>query len=110
MLLRTVCRPELKVWSIIVAMARPTLDPKWCALPTQFWLAVKVVHRARVEEDGTHELREPDEAYASNFTGKNEVLRSENTLFGMKLSRMSRHGLVSPNYGSWNTNSERGTI
>jgi hypothetical protein len=52
-----------------------------CALPTQFWLAVKAVHRAIVEEDGTYELREPDAAYAHNVIGKDEALSSENRLF-----------------------------
>jgi hypothetical protein len=30
---------------------------------------------------GTYALREQSEAYGSNFTGKNEALRSENTRF-----------------------------
>jgi hypothetical protein len=33
-----------------------------------------------VKEDGTYELREPDEAYARNFTGKNYKLGTRHDL------------------------------
>jgi putative transposase len=41
-------------------------------------LGIKAMHREVLETDGTYALREPAEAYARNFTGKNEALSSEN--------------------------------
>jgi hypothetical protein len=41
-------------------------------------LGVKVIHREVMEADKTYALREPAEAYACNFSGKNEALSSEN--------------------------------
>jgi hypothetical protein len=43
-------------------------------------LGIKAMHREVLETDGTYALREPAEAYARNFSGENEALRSENTL------------------------------
>ncbi|HEY2922213.1 MAG TPA: transposase [Candidatus Binatia bacterium] len=43
-------------------------------------LGVKAMYREVVEVDATYALREPTEAYAGKFTGKNEVLSSENTV------------------------------
>jgi hypothetical protein len=33
-----------------------------------------------IEADGSYDLREPTEAYAGNFTGKNEGLMAQNTI------------------------------
>jgi hypothetical protein len=44
-------------------------------------LGVRATHRDVVEADGTYALREAAEAYASNFTGESEALRSQNTFF-----------------------------
>jgi REP-associated tyrosine transposase len=44
-------------------------------------LGVKAMHREVVQADGTYALREPAEFYAGNFTGKIEVLSTENTFF-----------------------------
>jgi hypothetical protein len=38
------------------------------------------MHREVLQVDGTCALREPAEAYASNFTGKNDALRTQNTI------------------------------
>ena len=43
-------------------------------------LGVNAMHREVLQADGTYALREPAEAYAGNFTDKNEALRSENTI------------------------------
>jgi REP-associated tyrosine transposase len=43
-------------------------------------LGAKAMHRELLQADGTCALREPAEAYASNFTSKNEALSSENTI------------------------------
>jgi hypothetical protein len=43
-------------------------------------LGVKAMHREVLQADGTYALREPAEAYAGNFTDKNEALSSENTI------------------------------
>jgi putative transposase len=42
-------------------------------------LGSKTAHREVIEEGGTCALREQSEACGSDFTGKNEVLSSENT-------------------------------
>jgi len=42
-------------------------------------LGFKAVHREVLEGGGTYTLREHSEGYGSNFTGKKEALRSENT-------------------------------
>ena len=44
-------------------------------------LGFKAAHRNVIETDGTYALRESAEAYASNFTGESEALRSQNTFF-----------------------------
>jgi hypothetical protein len=44
-------------------------------------LGSKAAHREVIEGGGTYALREQSEAYGSDFTGKNEVLSSENTRF-----------------------------
>jgi hypothetical protein len=44
-------------------------------------LGVKARHREVIQAGGVYALREPAEAYAGKFTGKNEVLRAENTFF-----------------------------
>jgi putative transposase len=44
-------------------------------------LGVKAAHRGVIEAGGSYALREPAEAYASNFTGERETLRSQNTFF-----------------------------
>jgi hypothetical protein len=44
-------------------------------------LGVKATHREVIEADGSYTLREPAGAYASNFTGESETLRSQNTFF-----------------------------
>lgn len=44
-------------------------------------LGFKVAHRDVIETDGTYALREPAEAYASNFTGESEALTRQNTFF-----------------------------
>ena len=44
-------------------------------------LGFKAAHRDVSENDGTYALREPAGAYASNFTGESETLRSQNTFF-----------------------------
>jgi hypothetical protein len=44
-------------------------------------LGAKAAHRDVIEANGSYALREPAEAYAGNFTGKNEALSSENTLY-----------------------------
>jgi len=44
-------------------------------------LGFKAAHREVIEGGGTYALREQSEAYGSDFTGKNEVLSSENTRF-----------------------------
>jgi hypothetical protein len=44
-------------------------------------LGVKAMHREVLQADGTYALREPAEAYANDFTGKNEALSSENTFY-----------------------------
>jgi len=43
-------------------------------------LGVKAMYREVVAVDATYALREPTEAYAGKFIGKNEVLSSENTV------------------------------
>jgi putative transposase len=42
-------------------------------------LGIKASHRNVIEADGSYALREPAEAYAGKFTGKNEALRTQNT-------------------------------
>ena len=44
-------------------------------------LGVRAAHRDVIEADGSYVLREPAEAYALNFAGENEALRSQNTFF-----------------------------
>jgi putative transposase len=44
-------------------------------------LGFKAAHRDVIEADGTYALREPAEAYASNFTSESEALSSQNTFF-----------------------------
>jgi hypothetical protein len=44
-------------------------------------LGVKATHREVLPADGTYALREASEPYVRKFTGKNEVLRAENTFF-----------------------------
>jgi putative transposase len=44
-------------------------------------LGVKATHREVLPADGTYSLREASEPYVRIFTGKNEVLRAENTFF-----------------------------
>jgi hypothetical protein len=44
-------------------------------------LGFKAAHRGLIEGGGTYALWERREPYGSNFTGKNEVLSSENTRF-----------------------------
>ena len=44
-------------------------------------LGVKAIHREVLPADGTYALREASEPYLRKFTGKNEVLRAENTFF-----------------------------
>jgi hypothetical protein len=44
-------------------------------------MGFKAAHREVFDGDGTYALREQSEAYGSNFTGKNEALRSENSRF-----------------------------
>ena len=44
-------------------------------------LGFKAAHRDVIETDGTYALREPAEAYSSNFTGESEALRSQKTFF-----------------------------
>ena len=43
-------------------------------------LGVKAMHRELVQVDGTFALREPSEAYASEYAGENDVLALENTV------------------------------
>ena len=43
-------------------------------------LGVKAIHRDVLQADGTYALREPAKAYGGEFTGKNESLRTQNTL------------------------------
>jgi hypothetical protein len=43
-------------------------------------LGLKGAHRDVIEADGSYDLREPTEAYAGNFTGKNEGLMAQNTI------------------------------
>ena len=43
-------------------------------------LGVKARHRDVIDADGSYALREPSEAYAGKFTGKNDALRLENTV------------------------------
>lgn len=43
-------------------------------------LGVKAAHRDMVKLDGSYALREPTEAYAGKATGKNEALRTQNTI------------------------------
>jgi hypothetical protein len=40
-------------------------------------LDIEATHREVIEADGSYALREPTEAYAGNFTGKNEALRTQ---------------------------------
>ena len=42
-------------------------------------LGMKAMHRDFEPADKAYALREPSEAYAGGFSGRNEVLRSENT-------------------------------
>jgi hypothetical protein len=42
-------------------------------------LGVKAAHREVIADDGSYALREAAEAYAGNFSGQIETLRSENT-------------------------------
>ena len=42
-------------------------------------LGFKAAHREVIEGGGTYVIREQSEAYGSDFTGKSEVLSSENT-------------------------------
>jgi CO/xanthine dehydrogenase Mo-binding subunit len=41
---------------------------------------VKAMHRDVIEADESYALREPAELYAGNFSGKNDALRSENSI------------------------------
>jgi hypothetical protein len=43
-------------------------------------LGAKDMHGEVIQAGGNYELREPTEAYAGKFTGKNEVLSAENTV------------------------------
>jgi putative transposase len=43
-------------------------------------LGVKATHREVIEAGETYELREPAEAYAGKFTGKNDALSPENNI------------------------------
>ena len=53
-------------------------------------LGFKAAHRELIEGGGTYALWERREPYGSNFTGKNEVLSSENTLPAEKNWRICR--------------------
>jgi putative transposase len=44
-------------------------------------LGIRATHREVLPADGTYALREASEPYVRKFTGKNEVLRAENTFF-----------------------------
>jgi putative transposase len=52
-------------------------------------LGFKAAHREVIGGGGTYALREQNEAYGSNFTGKNETLNSENTRFWNKNSEFT---------------------
>ena len=43
-------------------------------------LGVKAAHHDIIEDDGGYALRKPAEAYAGNFSGRIEAVRSENTV------------------------------
>ena len=42
------------------------------------------MHREAAEVDGTYILHEPSEAYSSDFGGKNDALRPDNTILWEK--------------------------
>jgi putative transposase len=44
-------------------------------------LGIRATHREVLPADGTYAVREASEPYVRKFTGKNEVLRAENTFF-----------------------------
>jgi hypothetical protein len=52
-------------------------------------LGFKAAHRKVIEAVGTYALREQCESYGSDFTGKNEVLSSENTRFWNENSKFT---------------------
>lgn len=52
-------------------------------------LGYKAAHRQVIESGGTYELREQTESYGPNFSGQNEVLRSENTRFWSENSELT---------------------
>jgi len=51
-------------------------------------LGVKALHREVEQLDGTYALREPGEAYRTNFDIENESLRLENTLPWKKIAEV----------------------
>ena len=63
-------------WSESIAVGRLTFIEN-----VKSELGFRAAHREVVEGDKTYALREPAEAYASNFTGESEAPRSQNTFF-----------------------------
>jgi hypothetical protein len=63
-------------WAEAIAVARFEFFEK-----VKSKLGFKAADREVIEGGGTDALREQSEAYGSDFTGKNEVLSSENTRF-----------------------------
>jgi hypothetical protein len=47
-------------------------------------LGVKAMHREAAQVGGTYTLREPNEAYSSDFGGKSDALRPDNTILWEK--------------------------
>jgi len=59
-------------------------------------LGVKALHRDVEQLDGIYALRQPGEAYRTNFDTQNESLRPENTLPWERLLRFQRLSVGRP--------------
>jgi putative transposase len=59
-------------------------------------LGVKALHREVEQLDGTYALREPGEAYWTNFDTENESLRLENTLLWERINEVAALSVVRP--------------
>jgi hypothetical protein len=53
-------------------------------------LGFKAEHRDVIESNGNYVLREPAEAYALKFTGRNEALRPKNTFFWNEIANEAK--------------------
>lgn len=81
---------------MIVGLNRPQLEARLLFRPSRTSFGVKATRRNVMETPGSYALREPAEAYGSNFTAENEAPSAQNSLFWMKPVMKQRHSSVRP--------------